>query len=273
MKPKNLPLVMDYHLGNPLFSSEGVDMAYRSGYEKSAHLYDLFDDKENIEFFFSYANDAGVILDIGAGTGRIAIPLASRGIRLFCVEPSPAMRREFEKKLLDEPELSDRIQLTGDNAASLDLKRRFPAAFLSGSFDHSLDDNERLSSLYTIGRYLKSNGVLVFDVFVGLMKESLISPAGVVKKGKMEYRRYVGGRFLDKGTRETVLVFEIYQSEKLQERIVERSLTGIIDRDRIHGLLSKTGFESRKEFGDYKFTTFREGDPVLIIEALKKTQC
>lgn len=42
------------------------------GYEKSAHLYDLFDRKENVDFFLRYANEAGEILDVGAGTGRQA---------------------------------------------------------------------------------------------------------------------------------------------------------------------------------------------------------
>ena len=55
-------------------------MSERTGYEKSAHLYDLFDRKENVEFFHHYAAKAGEILDVGAGTGRIAIPLARRGI-------------------------------------------------------------------------------------------------------------------------------------------------------------------------------------------------
>ena len=52
-------------------------MSDSSGYEKVAHLYDLFDRKENVEFFFHYASAAGEILDVGAGTGRITIPLES----------------------------------------------------------------------------------------------------------------------------------------------------------------------------------------------------
>lgn len=39
------------------------------GYEKTAHLYDLFDTKENIGFFLYYGLESGDILDIGAGTG------------------------------------------------------------------------------------------------------------------------------------------------------------------------------------------------------------
>lgn len=44
-------------------------MAYDTDYEQCAHLYDLFDTKENIEFFFHYASKAGEILDIGVRTG------------------------------------------------------------------------------------------------------------------------------------------------------------------------------------------------------------
>ena len=34
-------------------------MIAKSGYEKRAHLYDLFDNKENKEFFFRYGSEAG----------------------------------------------------------------------------------------------------------------------------------------------------------------------------------------------------------------------
>ena len=34
-------------------------MMAKSGYEKCAHLYDLFDSKENIEFLLGYASEAG----------------------------------------------------------------------------------------------------------------------------------------------------------------------------------------------------------------------
>jgi len=48
-------------------------MEGNSGYEQCAYLYDLFDRKENIEFFYHYAAQAKEILDVGAGTGRIAL--------------------------------------------------------------------------------------------------------------------------------------------------------------------------------------------------------
>ncbi|MGB2696593.1 MAG: class I SAM-dependent methyltransferase [Candidatus Zixiibacteriota bacterium] len=240
------------------------------GYEKAAHLYDLFDTKENIEFFYHYASEAGEILDIGAGTGRIAIPLAERGVKVICIEPSPAMRAQFEKKLSARPDISKNIELVPGDAMSFNLNRTFAAAFLSGTFDHFLDDGERLASLKNIGKHLKPNGKLIFDVFLGLMKDSPLSPAGKVVKGDTEYRRFVGDTILPDEKMEVILVFETYKAGKLVERIEEQSVVGIIHRQRLHNLLEKSECEVKKEYGNYDFTEYREGDSLLIIESVKK---
>lgn len=240
-----------------------------SGYEKCAHLYDLFDNKENIDFFLRYASRAGEILDIGAGTGRIAMPLAESGVKLLCVEPSPAMRREFRKKFSQRPELATNILMIPEDAKSFKINRNFPAAFLSGCFDHFINDDERIASLTNIRHHLMPNGILVFDVFLGLMNDSPLSPAGKVKVGNREYHRFVSGKRLHENKMETILVFEEYENDKLVERIEEQSLVGITDRKALHRILESTGFTVRHEWSDYNFTPFREGDTLLIIEAIK----
>lgn len=247
-------------------------MTYHSGYEKSAHLYDLFDTKENFEFFLHYGLKAKETLDIGAETGRIAFPLAEKGVNVFCVEPSPAMRREFLKKLSKRRDLLEHISLIEGNAMSFNLDRTFPAAFLSGSFDHFLDDRERLSSLTNINKHLDQNGKLVFDVSLEPLKNKPLSPAGTAKKDNLEYRRFVGGKLLPDEKKEVLLVFELYESGNLIERIEERSLVGIIDRSKLHRLLKQAGFEVRREFGSYDFANFRNGDSQLIVEAIKKNR-
>lgn len=239
------------------------------GYEKSAHLYDLFDQKANIEFFYLYASRAKEVLDIGAGTGRIALALAKHGVKVVCIEPSPAMRRQFEMKLARQPDLSAYIHLAAGRADSFNLCRMFATAFLSGSFDHFLDDEERTSSLANIARHLDTGGTLVFDVFLGLMGDSPLSPAGSIKQGTTEYRRFVGGKVLSEGRKETQLVFEAYQDGRLTERIEEISLVGITTRQEIHRLLAETGFAVRREWSDYDFTPYREGARLLIVEARK----
>lgn len=230
----------------------------------------MFDRKANIEFFFRYASRAKEVLDIGAGTGRIALPLAGRGVEVVCVEPSPAMRREFQMKLARQPDLSARIRLVAGRANSFDLGRTFSLAFLSGCFDHFLDDKERISSLANIARHLDVKGALVFDVFLGLMADSPLAPAGTVRVDTKEYLRLVGGKVLPGDKKETQLVFETYEDGELVERIEETSIVGVTSKDGIYRVLGESGFTVREEWGDYDFTRYQEGGPLLIIEAVKQ---
>jgi len=249
-------------------------MRERNGYEKSAHFYDLFDSKDNIDFFSHYAEESGEILDIGAGSGRIALPLARRGVEVCCVEPSPAMRAQFLCKLAEEPRLRERITLIAGDAISFDAGRTFPAAFLSGSFDHLLDDKERLAALKNINHHhLTLGGVLVFDLFLGLMEDAPLTPAGVVETANGEIRRLVGGQVLPERRKETILIFEVYEGGELIERIEERSLVGITTREEVLGMLESTGFETRREWSAYDRKPYQAGDRLLILEAVKKSTC
>lgn len=245
-------------------------MAYHGGYEKVSHLHDIFDNKDNISFFLHYAEKKESILDVGAGTGRIAIPIAEGGIKVYCVEPSPAMCREFKRKISWKREIEDNIILINSDASSYKFRKVSPLVVLSGTFDHFLDDNERISALENIHRHMEPGGKLIFDVFIGLMKDSSLHPAGFVKDENLEYRRYTENRILPEGIMEVLLVYEIYENGRLIERVEQESSAGITNRDKIHALLERTGFKIDREFGDYKFTPFKEGDDLLIIEAIKK---
>jgi SAM-dependent methyltransferase len=237
------------------------------GYDKAAHLYDIFDTKPNIGFFLHYASRASEVIDIGAGTGRIAIPAARKGISVVCVEPSAAMRRVFQQKLDRMPQVSERIVIVDADAASFSLGRCLPAALMSGSFDHLLDDDERIEVLANIARHLAPGGTLVFDVFIGLMTDSPPTPAGEICRDGVTCRRLISKRVLPNRTIELELVYEIKPRTGPAKRIVQRSMAGITDRSRVHDLLARTGFRIAGEFGDYAFTPFAEDSDILIIEA------
>ncbi len=75
-------------------------MQYRGGYEKSAHLYDLLDQKYKAEFLWPYGRRLGEVLDAGAGIGGLAIPTGETGVAVYCIEASPAMRRDALKRAI-----------------------------------------------------------------------------------------------------------------------------------------------------------------------------
>jgi SAM-dependent methyltransferase len=240
------------------------------GYHTSASFYDLFPQTGDLEFYGRHALQRGRAIDIGAGTGRLAIPLAEREVELACVEPSGAMLAEFRQKLKDRPELASRITLVGADAASFRLHRTFPAAFMAGSFDHLLSDEERLAALTNIARHLEPGANFILDSYWGLMTDSPLKHTDEVEvEGKL-YRRLVGRQVRPDNTVKITLVFEIYNGDQLEDRFEQFSQAGIIDRKRIHELLGETGFQIVAEYRDYSFSPYREGDELLLMETERK---
>jgi hypothetical protein len=150
------------------------------------------------------------------------------------------------------------------------LNNLFSAAFLSGSFDHFSDDEERISSLNNINTHLMPGGKLVFDVFIGLMRDSPLSLIDPIKRGELEYQRFIENRVLPENKIEILLIYRMIKKGKLMEEIEQKSSASIITRNQVHKLLEKTGFKIKNEFRDFNFSPFKEGSSVLIIEAIKE---
>jgi len=237
---------------------------------KSAALYDLFPQTGDLEFYGRYALETGRAIDIGAGTGRLAIPLARRGVELVCVEPSEAMCREFRRKLGEHPDAAGRITLMQADAVSFRVDRTFPAAFMAGSFDHLLSDRERRTALRNIARHLEPGGKLTLDAYWGLMTDSPIRYSDEARDGERTVRRLVGREVRSDRTVKIHLVYEIYRDGRLEDRIEQFSRAGIIERQRIHRLLAGAGFRLQAEYRGYDLAPYREGDEMLLIEVEKE---
>lgn len=236
------------------------------GYEKSARFYDMFDTKENIDFFKSYSLQNQEVLDVGAGTGRIAIPIAEEGIKVFCIEPSLEMLNVFFGKIFGKKQLAKYLEIFNSDASSFKFDRKFNFIFMSGVFDHLLSDKERLVVLDNIRNHLEENGIFVFDVFIGLMKDSPLKLAGVFEEEDIHYKRFVKSQLKDKDLMEVTLRYETYVNGKLVEIIEEISLVSTISKEHIISLLKTSNFKVNAIFGNYRKKPFTEGDEILILE-------
>jgi SAM-dependent methyltransferase len=139
-----------------------------SAYDAIAELYDPWSRSvtEDVGFYVELAREAGSpIVELGAGTGRIAIPTAAAGVRVIGVDASPGML-EICRRQAELAGVSDLLDLRlGDLRAPPVAERVALVTCPFRAYLHLPDDRERLRALRAARRCLVPGGRLAFDVF------------------------------------------------------------------------------------------------------------
>jgi SAM-dependent methyltransferase len=99
----------------------------------SARYYDLVTSLDatlegDVELYAGLAPPGGTFLELGCGTGRLAVALARRGFQVEGVDLAPAMLEQAQaKRAALAPGIAGRISLRQGDMAALNLDRRFDA--------------------------------------------------------------------------------------------------------------------------------------------------
>jgi SAM-dependent methyltransferase len=95
-KPHPAGLLRRYHLPD-----EAVSQAWQRLYAEDPELYESLTEGEPLHpmLFRQLPIDGAVVVEIGAGTGRLTLPCAARARQVFAVEPMAAMRAVLSRKL------------------------------------------------------------------------------------------------------------------------------------------------------------------------------
>ena len=141
-----------------------------------ARLYDvdLFDDPGDIDLYVALAaRTGGPILELAAGSGRIAVPLVQAGYEVTAVDIDPAMLARLRDRLaataIGQPDLSGRLHPVQADLIGLKLAGdpQFGLAILGLNSILLLDSREKQrAAIETMARHLGPGGVAVVDVWL-----------------------------------------------------------------------------------------------------------
>jgi SAM-dependent methyltransferase len=139
-----------------------------SSYDSIAALYDPWSRSvtEDVDFYVAEARKAGgPVVELGVGTGRIAVPVAKAGIAVIGVDSSQGML-DVCRARAEEAGVADLLDLRLGDLRSPPVEER--VALVTCPFRallHLGTDDERLGALRTVRELLVPGGRFVFDVF------------------------------------------------------------------------------------------------------------
>jgi methyltransferase family protein len=108
--------------------------------------------------------DAGPVLDVMAGSGRLLVPLLEAGFQVHGVDISDAMLKRCDQRLASGGRTT---QLFRQNVTMLNLPARYAAAFIAGgAFQLLIDPVGALDALLRIRAHLIDPALLLLDLFV-----------------------------------------------------------------------------------------------------------
>jgi ubiquinone/menaquinone biosynthesis C-methylase UbiE len=126
-----------------------------------ASVYDIANPRMAYEdFYLDLAGETPLaILDMGCGTGRLAVDLASRGHRVTGADPASGMLDVARKR-----PGSGQVTWIESDAAGLNISTRFDLIIMTGhAFQILQADAEILAALVNLRRHLGEGGRLAFE--------------------------------------------------------------------------------------------------------------
>jgi SAM-dependent methyltransferase len=137
-------------------------------YDSIARLYDPWSVSvtEDVGFYVDLALEAGgPVVELGVGTGRIAVPTAAAGVRVIGVDSSRGML-EVCAEAAAAAGVSHLLDLRVGDLAKPPVAERVPLVTCPfRAFLHLHSDEERLQALGAARQLLEPGGLLAFDVF------------------------------------------------------------------------------------------------------------
>ena len=138
-------------------------MAGEDVYEDTrlAELYDHFNpwDRQD-DFYLGWARRlGGPVLDLGCGTGRLAVRIAEEGLEVVGAEPASGMIGVARSRAGGE-----RVEWVQSSGETLELGRRFKLIYMTGhAFQAVPTDEEATALLASVARHLEPEGRFIFE--------------------------------------------------------------------------------------------------------------
>ena len=246
--------------------------AYSSGI---APFYDFFTPNDGgaaaqLKFLSALLAPASSILDIGAGTGSLAMQLAAAGHRVTAVEPDAQMRAVMLTRLAEREDVAPRFTLLPEDA------------FVEGTFDlvtslavlHLVpDESERRNMLVFSREHLAAGARFVVEVPVE-GSERLAKAAAIVARrrvGEVDYEHASEQCPLEAGRWRTVWTFRARREGRVLEETCQVFDYRVWKPREFEAELRAAGFRVTERHGGFDRAPFSPGQSRALLAVCERS--
>ncbi len=247
---------------------------------KEPNLYDLLyaDVTEDINLYLCIAKKYDDILEFGAGTGRVTIPLAEDGHNIVAVDIEQAMLDKLQEKINSNDYLKSKIRIVKGDMCNYSDKKKYNCIFIPlTSFNYLLTREEQLSCLKTLQTNLSEDGIAIIE----LLSEKTFSDTNSQEKLTFIKKIHVDDKKYYQYWRNTVLDM---QERKITQRRVFKLFDGnnqinekeLIWKNRFVtisdfiSLANECGLDIDTIYGDCKMGEYNDNSEDVFVKVKRK---
>jgi SAM-dependent methyltransferase len=234
---------------------------------------------QDLNFYLAASRDFGSpILELGCGTGRIAIPLAQAGHRVTGLDISEKMLRRAEQKRASLPAKErEKVRLVQGDMTNFELHERFPLIIVPfRPFQHLLAVAEQWACLSCAHRHLADGGRLILDFFQtdaarmydpDFLKEHTVADYEMPGDRRVHLTERVTAFHRATQCNDVEMAFEVTGPGGKTSRSVFAFTIRYFFRYEVEHLLARAGFRVLELFGDFDGSPLRDDSPEMIFVA------
>ena len=243
-----------------------------------ARYYDQDDGRieEDIPTILGFARKTGgPVLDLGAGTGRLTLPLAQAGYDVTGIDSAGDMLA-IARQRVEAAGQAERVTLVEMDFTQVELDQQFGLAYCGfNGFLHLIETEDQLAALRTWRRHLRPDGLLVIDVHNPHIEQLAAADGGLTLAD--QWIDPTSGHVIHKlVATEVNLADQLYTIHRFYDEIgadgvVRRTAitfeTRILFRRELALLLRQSGYQSLQFYGDHDLSPWEADSPRIIAVA------
>ena len=230
-----------------------------------ARLYDLLNTgRRDWDFYLAMAEHAPLaVLDMGCGTGGLAVDFAARGHLTTGADPAAAMLEIARARPGGE-----RVDWVLSDAAGLDLHGRFDLIVMTGhAFQSLLGAAEIAAALAACRRHLAPRGRLAFETRNGAVRawQGWVAEDVDVVELPGHGRAAVGYQTV--AVEGPLVTYETHFDFGGGDRVVSSDTLRFLERADVETFLASAGFTTLQFWGDWDGAPLVRTSPEIIVAA------